>query len=65
MPLKIRQYKKDRVTEEVWTGSLTDAQDIFCQSVRDGTVDRVEIRTSDDRLIFDYPLEVHLTSPQR
>ena len=62
MSLRIRHYKNGQSTDELWSGTLTDAQDAFCQRVRDGAVDRVEIRTADDNLIFYYPLEMHVTN---
>ena len=65
MSLRIRRYKDGQSTIEIWSGTLTSAQDIFCQRVRDGTLDRVEIRNADDKLIFHYPLEMHVTSPRR
>ncbi len=65
MSFLIRHYKSDQFTDVIWSGTLADAQDTFCQSVRDGTVDRVEIWNTSDELIFHYPLEVHLASPGR
>jgi hypothetical protein len=61
----IRHYKSDQFTDVIWSGTLADAQDTFCQSVRDGTFDRVEIRDANNEPIFHYPLEVHLASPGR
>ncbi len=55
MSLIIRHYKDGNSTNQVWGGTLGTAQDIVCQWVRDGIVDRVEIRNADNRLIFQYP----------
>ena len=65
MSLRIRHYKNGQFTDETWRGSFASAQDTFCQRVRDGTVEWVEIRNADDKVIFHYPLEMHLTSPGR
>lgn len=62
MSVKIRRYKNGRFTDEIWRGTLTAAQDTFCKRVRDGTLDRVEIRNVADELIFTYPLEAQLTT---
>ena len=53
----IRHFSSGKSTDEIWKGTLTDAQDAFCQKVRDGALDRVEIRPVGDKLIFQYPIE--------
>ncbi len=63
MLLRIRHYRNGLPTDEIWNGTLANAQDIFCQRVRDGTLDWVEIWTADNELIFHYPQEMHQTSP--
>jgi hypothetical protein len=60
VPLRIRQYKGGRYSDEIWSGTLIDAQDAYCQPVRDGTLDRMEILNSSNELMFRYPLETQL-----
>jgi hypothetical protein len=55
--LWIRKFKGGQVADEIWNGTYEAAQDLFCQRVRDGVLDRMEIRNSDDELIFCYPAE--------
>lgn len=55
--LLIRRCRKGQFTDEIWPNTLTDAQDAYCQSVRDGAVDFLEIRNADDELVFRYPLK--------
>ena len=57
MPLWIRQYKGGHYIDEIWSGTLIDAQDAYCQPVRDGALDRLEILNSSNELMFRYPLD--------
>jgi len=60
VPLWVRRYKDGQFTDEIWSGTLTEAQDAYCQPVRDGDLDRLEIRNSSNELIFRYPLDMVL-----
>jgi len=56
--LIIRRYKDGEVTGERWSDhSLEGAKDVVCRWVREGAVDRVEIRDAADGLLFEYPQE--------
>lgn len=58
LELRISRYKDGERTNERWGNCpLKDAQDNLCQLVRYGVVDRIEIRNSNDELIFHYPRE--------
>ena len=58
MDLIIKHYKDGEVTGERWSDySLEGAKDVVCRWVREGGVDRVEIRDAADDLLFEYPQE--------
>ena len=57
MSLWIRKFRSGQVADEIWNGTYEAAQDLFCQKVRDGVLDRIEIHNSDDELLFCYPAE--------
>lgn len=60
MDLTISYYKGGERTDEDWNDqSLSSVQDIVCQWVRDGKVERVEIRNPKGVLICRYPQERH------
>lgn len=56
VPLLIRLYRNGQVIDERWRGTLTAAQDAYCQSVRDGILDELEIRDPNGELLFRYPV---------
>ena len=60
MRLWIRLYEGGSFVDQIWSGTLTEAQDAYCQSVRDGSLDRLEIRDPTNELVFHYPLEAQL-----
>jgi hypothetical protein len=59
LQLRITHFKGREMSIEHWSDqSLREVKDTVCQWVRDGSVDRVEIRDANGDLVFHYPLEM-------